>query len=1144
MSLGLAALPLSWSQETSTDENIFELSPFEVTTSAEDVGYRATTTLAGSRLNTNVGDLAASITIVTKQQLDDTGAIDINDVFLYESNTEGAGTYTPAYLNRGNIRDVISGFSDDNGQAFGIATANRVRGLGSVDTAQNNYPTIARLAFDTYNSNSVEINRGPNSLLFGIGSPAGIVNQSTSEAILGHNGGTLNMRIGSWESYRASISGNLSVTDKLAVYAAGLYDHRGFQRKPTKDDYRRQYVTATYKPFEKTKLTVSYEHYDNFNNRPNYATPIDYVSPWLEAGRPGYNPTTQMITVQDTGQVMGPYLLNRADPRWDGSSTVGTSAFDNLSSTLYYPGIQYRNHNQLLFDQGQVVGFWIDSPNGIALDRPATSALTAEQWIAYSTGATSSRGYQAGTPPVASGATAYGSWYDKGVSDKSIYNWEKINVQSANYGTQEAETYNIELQQEILPNLHLSAGWFRQELEEWSNFGLGQANQALRLYVDTNTHNRDGSANPYFGSPYVLDYQPDTFYTPETNDVLRAMLAYTVDFTDDNGWTKWLGRHRFLGLASRRKTWANNLRYRLSYDGGDSRLLPTGTNYSWAANAGNLQRHFYLGQNEYGVVEHGAGFVESALTGGLDSATIHIYNWANGSWEQSDMSFQPNLMYAGSNYGVRKTKLDSKSFTWQGYLWEERIITTFGWRDDTINIQQYTSAGLSNTDWYNNGYGVEGVWNHMGEPVEFSGTTSTKGIVFKPFHGWDSIKEGSFWGDFLSGFTLHYNKSDNFNAPSSITTDFFGNVLPKPSGEGKDWGIGVSMLEDKLVLRLNFFESTNKYAPASAASTPIMRTVRIDTGAAQSWARYVVRMRHGQDPTTVGFDDLTLNPLTTEMEGEIESMLGHTLEWPTTNISGTESNEAKGAELQLIYNPIRNWTIKLTAGKQETTYSDSVGELQDWLAERLPYWKSLTSEFTGEYIQSNGIRLKLDDFWNGYGFHADARAEATNGWVSPAGFYASVVEGPIYQAIAQEGTVSANQRKWTSTILTNYAFTNGRFKGIAVGGSLRWADKAAVGYYGLEDPNYYSHPNASQYLINLPDLDRPIYTPAETHIDLWASYSTKILNDKVRMKLQLNIRDVTENGGLQAILYNFDGTPAQYRIKDPRQFIFSSTFEF
>jgi len=69
------------------------LNPFSVDAS-KDIGYYAENTLAGSRLKTNVGDLASSITVVTKQQLEDTGSLNINDVFLYEANTEGASTYT------------------------------------------------------------------------------------------------------------------------------------------------------------------------------------------------------------------------------------------------------------------------------------------------------------------------------------------------------------------------------------------------------------------------------------------------------------------------------------------------------------------------------------------------------------------------------------------------------------------------------------------------------------------------------------------------------------------------------------------------------------------------------------------------------------------------------------------------------------------------------------------------------------------------------------------------------------------------------------------------------------------------------------------------------------------------------------------
>jgi hypothetical protein len=40
------------------------------------------------------------------------------------------------------------------------------------------------------------------------------------------------------------------------------------------------------------------------------------------------------------------------------------------------------------------------------------------------------------------------------------------------------------------------------------------------------------------------------------------------------------------------------------------------------------------------------------------------------------------------------------------------------------------------------------------------------------------------------------------------------------------------------------------------------------------------------------------------------------------------------------------------------------------------------------------------------------------------------------------------------------------------------------------------------------------------------------------------VKDVTETGGLRALIYNADGSPAQYRIVDPRTFFVTSTFDF
>jgi outer membrane receptor protein involved in Fe transport len=263
------------------------LTPFQVN-STKDSGYFAENTLAGSRLNTNLADLAASITVVTKQQMDDTAALDINDVFKYEASTEGPSSYTPSITDRGTAKDSIAGYSfGNNGDSSTNAQANRVRGMAAPDAAINNFPTNNRIPFDSYNTQSVEITRGPNSLLFGLGTPAGIVNQTSAQAALNRNTNQVVMRTDQYGSFRTSLTMNRSLLkDKLAVYGAFLYNNQQFQRKPSRDLTRRQYGALTYKPFSKTVIRGFAENYQNNANRPNSLTPRDFVTPWFAAGRP------------------------------------------------------------------------------------------------------------------------------------------------------------------------------------------------------------------------------------------------------------------------------------------------------------------------------------------------------------------------------------------------------------------------------------------------------------------------------------------------------------------------------------------------------------------------------------------------------------------------------------------------------------------------------------------------------------------------------------------------------------------------------------------------------------------------------------------------------------------------------------------
>ena len=102
-----------------------------------------------------------------------------------------------------------------------------------------------------------------------------------------------------------------------------------------------------------------------------------------------------------------------------------------------------------------------------------------------------------------------------------------------------------------------------------------------------------------------------------------------------------------------------------------------------------------------------------------------------------------------------------------------------------------------------------------------------------------------------------------------------------------------------------------------------------------------------------------------------------------------------------------------------------------------------------------------------------------------------------------------------------------------LGGALRWEDRSAIGYYGVEQ---------LPAVITTLDPRRPIYDDPRAYVDLFAAYRVKLFR-QVNATLQLNVRNAQENGRLQAISAYPDGTPNAYRIVDLRQFILTATFD-
>ena len=266
-------------------EKAIELSPF-VVQSEKDTGYQAASTLAGTRLNTPVKDLGASISIYTKDFLTDIGATNSSDLLIFATGMEAAG---PGGNFSGATNDINSVQVLGDSVRGNPQQGSRTRGLSAPNFTRGFYTT--NIAFDSYNTETVTINRGPNAILFGVGSPAGVVDTALLRPNLRRDTNKVEVRYGDNDSLRESFDFNrVLVKGKLAVRLAALHDEERYDQRPAYEEKKRIYGAATFEPFKSTALRLNFETGRTKANRPITVLPFKSISDaWLNGTRPGFD---------------------------------------------------------------------------------------------------------------------------------------------------------------------------------------------------------------------------------------------------------------------------------------------------------------------------------------------------------------------------------------------------------------------------------------------------------------------------------------------------------------------------------------------------------------------------------------------------------------------------------------------------------------------------------------------------------------------------------------------------------------------------------------------------------------------------------------------------------------------------------------
>lgn len=1175
LGLTLAIVPgLIAQQEDEDDEEILELSPFEVDASG-DQGYYSERTLAGSRIDTPLADIAASISIVNREQLEDTAATDINEVFLYEINTESADTYTPTVTSfRAGLRDANAGFSAANtGGLSSYATSNRIRGLASPDASRNYYRSIGQIGFDSYNTRSIEINRGPNSLLFGQGSPAGIVNQNTADAYTDVMQTEIQLRIGENGTFRAHANHNHPIIeDVLGVYLAALWDEEGFERQPSYDEDRRLYAAITYRPTDRINFKANYESYRNEQSRPNTLMPIDAVTPWLNAGRPAYDPATRTITMMDTGEVKGPYAFSQQSPFWAGglipansSALTSETLSDGSSNPFYVPGVYFAGGRFITMIDDRNNYFSTDTnAGGVTLtgqvpayreNPPAAAERTDAQWAL-----TDRNWLHTDTYPSQRGDITNWQPPTLNASHRDIYDWENHNTNTPNNGTFDGDTYNAELDVKIADWWYVRAGYFNQTAESEEHFTLGQLN-ANRMFVDPNINLVDGSPNPFFGQPFVEDSQPDTFEHGWDTSTLRLQSAITIDFSGRDDIFRWLGKHNFIQVASRETFDQNSKRLRAMVASGPRAYLPNrdfttpATNWRWWVRGGRVIRQYYMGSegNPGEVTRSSSSFGQPSYGGPTETNVLH-YNWNTESWENPELTWANYLSEATTFQ--RESTTDSITLAWNASLLDDRLVPTIGFRHDNIENRLADAGGLAREDFVSSTdpgvVQLDPIYSNWKPAQAEHGNTWTYGATF------DVLRTDKH------EVSVFYNESENFNPRDGVFVDFYGNRLGTPGGEGKDYGFSFGLWNNELTARVTWFENSNINDISGRGNAAIDRTARIDSQLMFGWAEMIARMELGQQAVFTDDEAATgvqtdpyelIDSLDPAITSRIEQITGLPYDYFETrggNIAATENNTAEGIEIGVTWNPSPGWTFRGNLSKQETSFSEVAPEVDAWLEERLPIWLAATSPLTdnslNEWAIPGGVggedrQVSLTNFWGAYGYNffgqgGGIRLEDpnNNGWVSTQAYYEIVTEGLINSYKAQQGSPVDTQRKWRANFIGRYSFQEGILKGSFIGGGVRWEDKVAIGYLGIDSDGDGS--------LDTPDTGRPIWDDENFYFDVWAGYRTKVLDGRADLLVQLNIRNLTESGDLRPVGADFAGNLHTWRIVDPREIFLTTTLRF
>ncbi len=1189
LALPLAGQAVSPTPASPTDEfndEVFLLSPFEV--SAEpDVGYAPATTLAGNRLNTELRDIGNAVTVVTSQFLRDTGAVNNETLLQYTTGTEVGNI-------QGNFTGVGDGANPTENNRFASPNQNtRVRGLAAADNTRDYF--LTDIPWDGYNVDRVDLQRGPNSILFGQGSPAGIINTGTKQASF-KKSGEVDFRFGSYGTTRSSLDYNhVLLPNELSVRVAGLYEHEKFQQDPAFEKDRRFYIATRYEPeflrrgSARTILRANFEKGEIDSNRPRSLPPYDYLTPWFETG------TIQGYTKTANGQYVPGRTysaLNRStfDPYavQEQSGEPGTSqARPSLDSGALNPTFQPwlgnfgQNYGGPLayFDHNSeaVLMYRAPEPRTIRGIGPDGSVDANISGIPYNRqvaiGPYSNFARQAGLP-----YSEFGIYKGRSITDPSIFNFYDELIDGPNKSEwQNFEAVNVSLAQTFMNDkFGFEANVYR---ERYDNGQLSLLTDTRNgIFVDMMATFADGTPNPNVGRPFITESgQFGNNTTDVERDSARLTAFFTHDFTrgERTNWlTRILGRHTITGLVADDETKRDYRDFQRwgVLDQSFFNLLGLPADSRFTANELAVNPVIYLGPSLINsTTAAGANLPRPTAVQLPRSGNVRVFDstwnahtvnpadpWYNPFTEEDSTQSENPANYAGwktvpfqvthatdsqqamdlltTTARLTRSEVTSKALVWQGHLLDGALVGTYGYREDTDK-----AWSLQRTAGNSPGFGTIDLGDSYRLPEQADNELKVTSRSYSIVAHLNELP-------YLSGLverlpvnvSLFYNESENFQ-PAANRVDIYGESIASPAGNTKDRGILIETKDGRYSLRINKYETKVLNASSSAIEGAWF------IGSSQAW---------GGNWANVFEHNLGGDTIDTQNQGDAGRYNYGQSEGESPEQAAAREAAAVAAwrQWQQSVDPrfYQAWGIDLNNLTRSITATGPAGlaVTEDALSEGWEFelnanptrnWRIAFNASKTKAVRENIGGSALSEFVAAYeNALRNTAAGDLRVWWGHAGAETTLYQwnanfGSNYaQRKLQEGTAVPELREWRFNLITNYDFTEGALRGFNVGAGVRWQDKVVIGYPPA--------PGETADQISF-DLGSPYYGPEETNFDFWIGYGRR-LTSRIDWRIQLNVRNAFEGDDLIPIAVQPDGSPAYYRIAPSQIWTVSNTFRF